>query len=91
MEEDRVVATFKLRGYEPGMRTQANPDLIIDLAVQEKPPPCADNDRLDARLDTMIKAVSWVLRMFEQSLMDEKVKLPSSTKSKRKKPSDLTL
>ena len=32
------------------MEVQANPDLMIDLAVNEPPDPCADNDTLGNRL-----------------------------------------
>ena len=49
------------------MRMKANPDLMIDIAVDEYPPPRGENDTLDLRLKAMHRAVAVVLGFFENS------------------------
>jgi hypothetical protein len=56
LEHKNEIATFRLAGYRPGMKVQANPDVAIDIAVDEVPPPCADSDTLGNRLRTMLRA-----------------------------------
>jgi hypothetical protein len=67
LEDENEVASFRLIGYRPGMKVQANPDLIIDIAVKEIPRPCADNDTLGNRLVSMIDAVKSIVHSFEKS------------------------
>jgi hypothetical protein len=67
LEHESVIATFKLSGYTKGMEIQANPDIAIDVVVDEMPPPCADSDTLGNRLLAMVKAVAYVVSEFEES------------------------
>ena len=62
---ETVVAEFQLDGWKPGMRINANPDLIIDIAVNETPYPIAPNDCLGLRMEAMLKTVSWVVSSME--------------------------
>jgi hypothetical protein len=68
LEDHNEIAAFELCGYTPAMKTQvyANPDLMIDIAVDEIPEPCAPNDTLGNRLSEMIVAVSLVVRTLEE-------------------------
>jgi len=50
LEYEHEIASFEIDGFVPGMKVQANPDLMIDIAVNETPKPCADNDTLGNRL-----------------------------------------
>ena len=65
--EQGKVADFRLAGYRPGMKIEANPDAAIDIAVDEIPPPCADNDTLSNRLEAMFKATYCIMESFEES------------------------
>jgi hypothetical protein len=67
LEEQGKVADFRLTGYLPGMEIKANPDLAIDIAINEIPPPCADNDTLGNRLLTMLRATYFVVTSLEHS------------------------
>jgi hypothetical protein len=67
LEGKNEIATFHLSGYRPGMTVHANPDVLIDVAVNEIPPPCADNDTLGNRLHAMTKAVEFVVCSIEAS------------------------
>jgi hypothetical protein len=69
LEHESEVASFKLLGYTRGMKVEGNPDIAIDLAVDESPPPCADTDSLGNRLLAMEKAASIVVRQFEGSFI----------------------
>jgi hypothetical protein len=66
-DNSQVVATFQLIGYQRTMQINANPNLTIDVAVNELPPPCADNDTLGTRSLAMIKAVEYVIGSFQLS------------------------
>jgi hypothetical protein len=67
LDNKDVIATFRLSGYKRGMEVQANPDLDIDIAVQEAPPPCADTDTLGNRLLAMLKATTVIVDSIERS------------------------
>lgn len=56
LEDESQIASFRVVGYRPGMTVQANPDFDIDIAVNEIPPPCTDNDTLGSRLRAMLIA-----------------------------------
>jgi len=58
LENKAEIARFKIDGFIPGMAVEANPDLAIDIAVDEIPQPCADNDTLGKRLAEMTIVVS---------------------------------
>jgi len=49
------------------MRIEANPDLDLDMGINELPLPCADNDTLGNRLRAMLIATYSVVRSFEDS------------------------
>lgn len=72
LEDDDLLATFKLRGFVRGMDVKANPDLAIDVAVNETPEPCADNDTLDMRLRTMFAYVKEIVRVLEETCERER-------------------
>jgi hypothetical protein len=69
LEHDRDVATFKVDGYISGMDIKANPNMFIDVAVDEDPPPCADTDTLGNRLKVMGIEVGAVVRALETSCL----------------------
>lgn len=53
LKDEREIATFTVEGYRPGMRIQANPNLMLDLGVDEVPSPCHDVDTLPHRMEIM--------------------------------------
>jgi len=65
LEHDSLIARFKLRGFERGMNVQANPNLAIDIAADESPPPCADNDTLQERMRWMLFYTKEIVRALE--------------------------
>jgi hypothetical protein len=62
-----VIARFTLAGYRRGMNVQANPNLSIDVAVDELPKPIADSDTLGYRTFAMLRATEYIVRQFEES------------------------
>jgi len=72
LENDGLIATFKLDGYTIGAKVEANPNVFVDVTVNESPEPCADNDTLSNRTKFMLIYVSEVVRAIEQSLIDER-------------------
>lgn len=66
LEYESEIATFRLEGYIPGMAVQANPDLMIDIAVNEGPPPCADNDTAGNRIRAMLVTVRAVIGSIQE-------------------------
>ncbi len=66
LEYESEIATFRLEGYIPGMTVQANPDLMIDIAVNEGPPPCADNDTTGNRLRAMLVTARVVIGSIQE-------------------------
>jgi hypothetical protein len=67
LKNESKIASFRLIGYDPSMNIATNPDLAIDVAVDEIPPPCADNDTLGNRGLAMLKAARWVVDTIEES------------------------
>jgi hypothetical protein len=69
LEAESQVASFRIEGYTPEMKTkvQGNPDIMIDIAVDETPPPCADTDTLGNRLLAMVETTEAVVDWFERS------------------------
>jgi hypothetical protein len=65
LENESEVATFKLSGWIPGMDIKANPNLTIDIAVDEIPPPCAENDTLSNRLTAIFLSVNCAVSALE--------------------------
>ncbi len=71
LEHQSKVTSFQLADWHPDMRIQGNPDVVIDVAVDEIPPPCADNDTLGERVTSMIIWVKGIVNAVEQSFLDE--------------------
>jgi len=69
LEHNSEIASFKLTGYVAGTepRVEANPDVFIDIAIDESPPMCADNDTLAERTRWMITYVRTIVREIESS------------------------
>ncbi|HML17890.1 MAG TPA: hypothetical protein VK419_12740 [Bryobacteraceae bacterium] len=57
LEKESVIATFRLTGWIPGMNIEANPNLTIDIAIDETPPPDGPTDTLSNRIEFMFLAV----------------------------------
>lgn len=70
LEDEHVVAEFKIDGFSPGMEIEANPNLALDISVDEAPDPCDDNDMLGQRIDTMLFSVETVIDALEGSFDD---------------------
>jgi hypothetical protein len=70
LEHDCEVASFKIEGYTSGIAVKANPNLFIDIAVDEDPPPCADTDTLDNRLKAMRAHVKAIVAALEKSCLE---------------------
>lgn len=62
------IADFRIEGWKPSMNVQANPDLFIDVALDEAPPPCAANDTFGARVTSMIHTVGVVIKGVEDGV-----------------------
>lgn len=67
LEDEHVVAEFNIEGFRPSMDIYANPNLTIDIAVDEPPEPCADTDRLGQRINNMIFSVRTIIDALEGS------------------------
>jgi hypothetical protein len=61
------IAMFQLTGFTRNMTIKVNPDLMLDIMVDEPPLPCADNDTLGNRLATISHAVKTIIQAFEMS------------------------
>lgn len=68
LEHESEVARFFLDGWEPGMDLQANPNLAIDVALQDAPEPRSDDDTLNERVRFMIATVRLIIDGFEKQL-----------------------
>lgn len=77
LEKESEVATFRIAGWRPGMDFVANPNLTIDVSIDE-PLPTMDaairvgegeeDDRLTSHVQLMIIVVETVLEGFEETL-----------------------
>jgi len=68
LEDESVVARFKIAGWNPGLTLEANPNLTIDITVSEAPPPRDDSDTLSMRTRTMMAVVETIIDTFEETL-----------------------
>lgn len=68
LERESEVATFKIRNWKPGLSIQANPNFMIDVTIEDAPPPADDEDTLFARTRTWIAVTSLLIEGFEDSL-----------------------
>jgi hypothetical protein len=60
------IASFQIEGGTVGTDLYANPNLTIDISLDEGPPPCAENDTFPNRLTAINKAVKFVIGNFEK-------------------------
>jgi hypothetical protein len=72
LKDESEIASFILNGFIPGMEVSANPNLAIDIAVDEVPPPCADSDTLNNRLFNIFLFVESVVGGFESFFLGKK-------------------
>ena len=68
LERESEVATFKIRNWDRGMKMHANPNLMIDVTVEDLPPPADDEDTLFRRSRGWIAVVTQLISGFEKSL-----------------------
>ena len=71
LEDKTEIIRFRINGYVPSMKVATNPGLAIDIAVDEIPKPCANNDTLGQRLTEMIAVTAATIQMLEK-LVTEK-------------------
>jgi len=76
LEHEGEIARFRLDGWKRGMRVEANPNLAIDVVIDEVPPPAADNDTLGNRLLWVAIEVKQIVGAFEESLLAERAGKP---------------
>lgn len=55
------IATFRIGGWQSGMKVYANPNLTFEMTVDEVPLPCHRNDHMNARLQCMVQAVAEIV------------------------------
>ena len=72
LKDESEIATFILDGFVPGMEVSANPNLAIDIAVDEVPPQLADTDTLGNRLFNIFLFVESVVGAFESFFLRKK-------------------
>jgi hypothetical protein len=68
LERESKVATFKIRNWRPGLEMHANPNLTIDVTVEDLPLPTDDEDTLARRTYGWIVVVTLLIEGFEDSL-----------------------
>jgi hypothetical protein len=68
LEHESELATFKIRNWAPGLEMQANPNFMIDVAVEDAPPPADDEDTFFYRTRAWIVVVTALIDGFEKSL-----------------------
>jgi hypothetical protein len=62
LEDQSEIAEFRLSGWKPGLEINANPNLAIDIALNEPlPVPFSDSNALNIWCDPMFKAVTSVI------------------------------
>jgi hypothetical protein len=67
LEKESQIAVFKLDGFKSGMKVQGNPNLQIDIAIDEGPPPCCADDSLGSRTSIMALVVKEIVSEFEKA------------------------
>jgi len=65
--DENEIATFRLADYRRGMKVDVNSKLATNIALDEAPPPCADNDTLSYRLTEMLNTVNSIVITLEGS------------------------
>ncbi len=66
MEDENIVASFVVDGWEPSMHFEANPKVFIDISVNE-PGPLGTNPTMSDASNAIMQAVQVVLKRFESS------------------------
>jgi len=72
LKDENEIARFRIDAFNRGMKLQANPNFLIDIAVDEVPPPCADSDTLKNRLFHIFILVEAVIDAFESFFSPKK-------------------
>ena len=67
LDHNCEIATFSLDGWVSGMKIEANPNLFIEIALDETPLPCSPMDNFNVRCEAIERAVTVVIREFEFS------------------------
>jgi hypothetical protein len=67
LERESEVARFKIDGWRGGLEIEANPNLTIDVTVEDAPPPRNDTDTLSDRSRQMIAVVRVTIEGFEET------------------------
>lgn len=67
LEKESEVASFRLAGYVPGMEVVADPNLTIDISINEPPQPRDDADTLNARVVNMHVVIDAIIEGFEKT------------------------
>jgi hypothetical protein len=57
LEDESIIARFRLIGFEKGMEVKTNPYLQTQIAINEIPPACCDEDTFGYRAMNMINAI----------------------------------
>jgi hypothetical protein len=78
LDDRREIARFAIEGYVRGMKVEGNPDLMIDVAVNEEPKPVAENDTLGNRLTGMIQTTGIIILAMEKLALGPDLAAPTS-------------
>jgi len=62
---DGPLARFVLRGWERGMKLSVNPNVDLDLSLEEMEAPCWPNDSFPNRLQSIIRTVRMIIGTIE--------------------------
>lgn len=73
LSSETEIASFRLKGYQRGMKVEGNPDLFFELAVDESPTPCHETDTLGNRLKSMVKTVATITDKIQRDISPEVV------------------
>lgn len=68
LERESEIARFKIRNWSRGLELHANPNLFIDVTVEDAAPPVSDDDTLFYRTRTWLAVVTLLIEGFEDSL-----------------------
>jgi hypothetical protein len=77
LEGRTKIATFRIEGCTPSTQIYANPNLTIDIALNEGPVPCWQNDTLSNRTRAISRVIELLIGSFEQFFEDHG-KIPSA-------------
>jgi hypothetical protein len=68
LEHQSEITTFKIANWKRGLGLRANPNLTLDVTVEDVEPPAADEDTLAARTHDWIAILGILVEGFEESL-----------------------